>query len=185
MAYAGSGFFRNLRITRLEEEAVRPILDDPWAELKADGVIRHWRVSQPFEAGYASRKVPKTVRRGSDDWQEVTTGERGFVNLSALYPRDSTANVVFARTAVRSEKRERRLCRVTYTDRFRMWVNGKEVFDGPPRGWFDPGREKYNWSRLMPYTFDVELPLRQGDNEILVRAEATEKFGWAFWVRLR
>ena len=184
VCYAGSGYFRNLRITRLEDNQVQPVLADPWKELKADGVIRDWLVTEAFDAGYGGNKVPEPVRQDAGEWRKVTVDERGLVNLSALYPKQSTANVVFAKTTVNSLKKERRRCQLTYTDRFRMWVNGKEAFVGPPRGWFDPGREKYNWSRLLPYKFDLELPLNKGDNEILVRSEATEKFGWAFWVRL-
>jgi hypothetical protein len=51
------------------------------------------------------------------------------------------------------------------------------VFEGPPRGWVDPDREKHGNSRLVPEQFEVTLRLKAGEKLALVRSEVTEPLG--------
>lgn len=180
-AWAGSGRFRNLRVTVLEPGSVTPALGDPWAALKHPNTIRQWQVAGPYPAGYDA--PPEAVSRKETKWTEARTDARGVLNLTALFPHENTAHVAYARAMVRSAAAGAQKAYVTYTDRFKLWCNGKLVFEGKPRGWFDPDREQLGNSRLIPDQFQVELPLKRGDNVILLRSEVTEPFGWGFWMR--
>jgi hypothetical protein len=106
------------------------------------------------------------------------------VNLSAAFPDNNIKNAVFAETIIRAEAAGVRKAYVTYTDRFQLWCNGQPIFEGRPRGWFDPDREKLGNARLVPDQFEIELPLKAGENTIRVRSEVTEPFGWGFWIRV-
>jgi hypothetical protein len=94
--------------------------------------------------------------------------------------------VVLAKAAIRSPGDGARVTRLTYTDQLTMWLNGREVFRGERRGWFDPGRSAEGWfGRLKPDQFRAELPLRKGENEVVVRLEVNEPlFGSGFWMRV-
>ncbi len=183
-AYAGASHFRNLRVTALRKGAVKPLLPDTWRDLRVPGVIRRWQVTSPQGSEFGRAGIPAEVSQGGAQWQELEADDRGVINLSARFPGANTRHAVFARAIVPSRTERLRRAWVTYTDRFKLWCNGQEVFAGPPRGWFDPDREKLGNSRLIPGHFELKLPLKRGANTILVRSEVTEPFGWGFWVRL-
>jgi hypothetical protein len=63
-------------------------------------------------------------------------------------------------------------------------LNGHKVFNGHPRGWYDPDRDKHRGARLYPDQYEFDLNLIQGKNEILVRSELYEIWGWSIWIRI-
>jgi hypothetical protein len=174
-SYGGSGYYRRLRVVPLPPGSVKPVLADFWAAAAEKASVRDWRVSELRPAGEA---LP-----GKPEWKPVRADRRGVLDLSAIFPKHGR-NTVFAETVVHSERDGERIARVTYLDRFTLYCNGQEVFKGPDRHWFSPDRAKYGNSRLIPDQFEVRLPLRAGENKLLVRSEALEQFGWGFWLRL-
>jgi hypothetical protein len=182
--YKGSALFRNLRVTALPGAAVKPVLDDPWAEARRGEVLRDWMISPRQQKGYGEDRIPDEVAEDSVAWRKAPVDARGVVNLTSIFDPRNTAGVVYARTTLQAKAAGSRALRLTYTDNFILWCNGEKVFAGPPRQWFHPDREKYGNSRLIPDQFEVMIPVRVGENKLLVRSEATEPFGWAFWVRL-
>lgn len=190
--YYASAYFRNLRVTALED--VEPILDDTWGSVLGPGVIRNWSVSRMLPQGFGSDDPVAAASADDMNWRDVTGDRRGVVNVIGIAPGEyCRKGVVFARAAVGSAPRATsggasgaaRPFRLTYTDQLSMWCNGGKVFDGERRGWNDPGRsEADGWGRLMPDQFEVECELEPGENEILVRLEVNEPlFGSGFWVR--
>jgi hypothetical protein len=180
--YYGSAFFRNLRVTALQSSAIGPALPDPWEKVANGEIVRGFRLSPVLPAGTETGAV-----MDDGEWIDAPTDARGIVVVSAAGPAyASEKGVVFARATLRSAVKATRRSRLTYTDRLTMWVNGREVFRGEPRGWFDPGRSLEDWfGRLVPNQFETELPLDAGGNEILVRLEINEPFfGSGFWLRL-
>ncbi len=67
---------------------------------------------------------------------------------------------------------------------FTLYCNGQEVFKGPDRHWFSPDRAKYGNSRLIQGHSEIRLPLKTGQNKLVVRTEALEQFGWGFRMSL-
>lgn len=73
---------------------------------------------------------------------------------------------------------------------FSLCINpqkGKVLFQDPLNGefvagWNDP--EANHDCRLKPDHFEIELPLQAGENEILLRSQVTENWGWGFWMRI-
>jgi hypothetical protein len=185
--YYGSGYFRNLRITALGDGEVKPVLEDPWEKVVEKEIVRNWRMSRLLPEGAGKDDALATIESEEMNWREVPVDARGIVVLGAAGAEYATdKGVVFAGAIVETTEDATRTCLLTYTDQLTMWVNGREVFRGEPRGWFDPGRSPEDWfGRLMPDQFGVELPLEHGANEILVRLEVNEPlFGSGFWVRL-
>lgn len=182
-SWGGSGYYRNLRVTRLSPQDVKPLLADIWAGASRQNVLRDWRATGLQPAGFGADGLPAGIHSGKLEWKPIKADRRGVVDLSATFqPYDR--NTVYAETVVKSDQEVVRSAWVTYTDRFTLYCNGKEVFKGPDRHWFSPDREKYGNSRLIPDQFEVRLPLKAGENKLLVRSEALEQFGWAFWMRL-
>ena len=183
MTYAGSALFRNLKITEIAAREAAPVLTDPWAEARAGQTITSWEATPPRPKGYAEDRLPSEAISGSGPWTKAPADSRGVIHLTPLFRSQNTSGVSFARTRVEADKAGTRRLKVTYTDTFSLWCNGQKIFDGPPRQWFHPDREKNGNSRLIPDQYEVAVPLRAGANEIIVRTEVTEPFGWAFWMR--
>jgi hypothetical protein len=183
-AFAGSAWFRNLRVTRLPEGSVEPVLDDPWAAARSGQVLRNWKVSDPKPAGCCPGGASSDLLADPAAWRPAPVDSRGVLNLTSLFPDGNASGVVFARTTIRAEQAGVRRVKFTYTDNLSIWANGAKVFEGPPRQWFHPDRAKYGHSRLIPDQFEVSLPVEAGENLVVVRTETTEPFGWAFWMRL-
>jgi hypothetical protein len=182
--FAGSAWFRNLRVTRLPEGSVKPILDDPWAGVRQRKVLRDWEITEPHSQGCCPEGASPGLTADAKAWKRTPVDERGVVNVTALFPDKNTSGVVFARTTITAGQAGTRRLKLTYTDNFSLWVNRLMIFEGPPRQWFHPDRAKHGHSRLIPDQYEVSVPVAAGENEIVVRSEATEPFGWGFWVRL-
>ena len=186
MTYFGSALFRNLRVTALPAHAVRPRLDDPWALARnpGSGVLRDWQVTQPHGTGWSADGLPAAIAADPSAWQPAPADARGVIDLTRLFAPRNESGTVFARTTLRATVAGPRTLRLTYTDALTLWCNGERVFVGPQRQWFHPDRAKHGNSRLIPDQYEVTVPLRASANELLVRTEITERFGWGFWMRL-
>lgn len=183
--YVGSAFFRNLRVTALDPGDVRPLLADPWDAVVGKEIVCGWVMSPPLAEGAASDGPAAAA--ANEAWRDAWADARGVVVMSAAGREYVDGKcVVLAKAAIRSPGDGARVTRLTYTDQLTMWLNGAEVFRGEPRGWFDPGRSAEGWfGRLKPDQFHAELPLRVGENDLLVRLEVNEPlFGSGFWVRV-
>jgi hypothetical protein len=178
-SYYGSALFRDLRITRLEPSAVVPLLEDPWKEVRGTGILRDWRVSPRLDTGV----VPLEPPRADSSWLSPAVDGRGVVHLTSLFRESNASGTVFARTTLSARTSGEARLRLTYTDGFALWCNKLRVFEGPPRQWFHVDRAKNGFSRLIPDQYEVVVPVREGDNELVVRSETTEPFGWGFWLR--
>lgn len=184
MTYAGSALFRNLRITELSERAVRPLLPDPWAAARTGRVLTDWQVTPAREKRHSASGLPPEVSDGSGPWTVPPADRRGVISLTDAFGDRNTGGVTFARAVLVAPKAGQYRLKVTYTDDFSLWCNGQRVFTGPPRQWFHPEREKHGRSRLIPDQYEVVVSLKAGPNTLVARSEATEPFGWAFWMRL-
>jgi hypothetical protein len=181
--YAGSALFRNLRVARLKANEAPPLLADPWEPTRGADVLRDWRISPRYEKGAGAVALPEEITNGSVRWERPPIDGRGVVSLTGLFAELNTSGVVFARTTINAKRTGTRRLFVTYTDHLALWCNGIRVFEGPPRQWFHPDRAKHGNSRLIPDQYEVSVPVLPGRNELIVRSEITEPFGWGFWVR--
>lgn len=56
-----------------------------------------------------------------------------------------------------------------------LWCNGVQSFEGPVRGWYDPGRGPDDgFGRVLPDLFETELNIKAGDNTLVLRLEVNE-----------
>lgn len=175
-------YLRNLKITSLDDEELKPLVKDDWAEVRDKNILKQWTVTKPFEAGFGLNELPSSLKSPETEWHEIETDSKGVVNLGQKFPDNNKKGTSFAKTTIYSESDKLVKAWVSYTDRCKIWSNGKEVFEGPKRGWNDP--EANHDCRLKPDNYELILPLKKGDNEIILRSEVTENWGWGFWMRL-
>lgn len=180
--FKGKAYLRNLRITSLAGDDVKPILEDVWEDVRNSNIIRKWEITPPQSSEFGLDNIPEEIYSTEMKWITAETDVRGVMNVGALFPKQNNKGTIFARKIINSDKEQVLTAWVTYTDRCTMWCNGKQVFKGPKRGWDDP--ESNHDCRLKPDQFKIELPLKVGENVVLLRSEVTENWGWGFWMRL-
>jgi len=180
--HKGKAYLRNFRVTSLAKDDVKSFLEDIWKDVRNLNIIRKWEITPPQSSEFGLENIPEEIYSPEMKWIKAETDARGVMNVGALFPEQNRKGTVFAKRIVNSEKEKVRKAWVTYTDRCTIWCNGKQVFKGPKRGWNDP-ESNYD-CRLKPDHFEIELPLKKGENVILLRSEVTENWGWGFWMRL-
>lgn len=139
------------------------------------GVIGKWNISS-----YVKEKDVQAMTLSSDltraqIWQILGVETNGIANLSKLAKRDRVNNTVLVKTTIRSDTAKTIPFKFGYSDRVRLFVNGKFVY-GANAGFRSRDERFYGTVGL----FDtVGLNLKAGENTII--AAVSENFGgWAF-----
>ena len=141
-----------------------------------EGVITRWQVSTPF----AETEVADTLRlsrNAGDDlqWNALGVETNGIANLAKLEGRDGDINTVFVRLRINADRQGMKELRFGYSDRVRIYLNGKRVYAGNA-GW---RARDYRFLGTVGFFDSAGLDLKRGDNELLVAVSETFG-GWAF-----
>ncbi|MDZ7721705.1 MAG: hypothetical protein U5R06_02475 [candidate division KSB1 bacterium] len=180
--YNGSALFRNLKITRLDSAQMTPLLPDPWAEARQKERVQNWQISRVYPQDISSQ----ALETSEADWRRPVVDARGIVNVTATYPQQQDKGTVYATGDLTCDTDTCRILHLSYTDQLTVWINDVQVFDGPARGWYDPGRTPMEgFGRLLPDLFQIRINLKAGANDIHVRHLINEpQFGSGFWMGL-
>lgn len=144
----------------------------PESETAPDNAVMTWDVSSPFdEASLAEQTTLNRDATAALTWQTVPAEASGVVNLAQYAVIDEGADTVFARTTIAGRRGEVRTMKIGYSDRVRVYLNGKLVYAG------DNGYQSRDFRYLGTIgLFDtVVLPLQRGENELLFAV--SESFG--------
>jgi len=145
------------------------------------GYLMDWEISRPFARRLVDfDRYPNAEALGATPWTRAAAlPQRGFLDISRTYGRTGTEpDVVIARTTVRANRDEVRKFWLGYCDEVSVFLNGRPVFYGNSR---------YQWRDLsflgiMGLNDALSLPLRRGDNEVLVLLSEASG-GWGLTVR--
>ena len=147
------------------------------AIVMAAGTVTDWEVSRSFKAQLFDRDVyPRFFAIFAGEWQPVTPEATGLVDVARYAMRNGPEpDLVFAKTVVRSDKRQKVKLTFGYSDEIDLFFNREKVFSGKS------GYRHRDPSFLgIVGPFDsVDLTLEKGLNEIFMMV--TETFGgWGF-----
>lgn len=144
------------------------------------GTLTRWDVAGPVAAPLEG---PVREVAGSLEWRTVTAEEEGLVSLTRHVgpPAPGTRETAWARTSLRAEASVDVPLDLAYSDDVTVFLNGRPLYSGHG-----------GWSTRYPRFFGalrrgfetVWLPLRAGDNELLLAVSDALPFGWGFAARL-
>ncbi len=141
-----------------------------------EGLITRWQVSEPFsEATVATLLRLKASESSSHSWQTSSLESNGIANLAKLTGRTREQDTVFVRQVIRSEAAQLKALQFGYSDRARLYLNGKQVYSGIA-GWRS---RNFSFMGLVGFFDTVILDLHEGDNELMVAVSETFG-GWAW-----
>lgn len=171
----GPIYFSNFSVSPLTNEdriTAEPALE---IELPA-GLIEEWQVSEPLgEANSENELFLTAASSGASDWQSMRVDDKGFANLAKLRPSTNEDNSVFIRATIDSETDQFKEMLFGYSDRARIYLNGKRIYNGIG-GW---QIRNYSYMGLVSFHDSVGLDLKSGENELLIAV--SETFGGWGW----
>ena len=187
--------------TYLSNFQLRTTPDAPWERHlppMPPGALTRWSLSPAYDALDRRLERPLTAAESKAiPWQEVEAEAPGLVAVNRYrqspHPRVSFASdfsrrlepqpgmkVVYARTAIVSERAQVKKLELGYSDDVSVFLNGKILYRGrSAQNFRDPGF----LGIVSPENDAVYLPLKKGRNE-LVLALSELGGGWGFVCRL-
>ena len=171
----GTAYFSNLRYELNEGLALPP----PAPREALRGLISVWELSTPFTAiGVDFTKYPGEAVAAAS-WRPVAADRRGMVDVSRYFPRRSRAgDCVLARTTLSAESDTLLRLSFGYSDIITVFLNRQPIYSGNAAY---QSRDR-SFLGIIGYFDDLYLPLKSGDNELLVLVGETSG-GWAFCFR--
>jgi hypothetical protein len=144
----------------------------------APGTVTGWRVAGPFAAPDTAALPPLPA---SAQWIPIAVEELGLVNVTKVLKKPSAGRfVAYLRTTVRSDAARLTPLEIGYSDDIMIWLNGAPVFLGINA---QGSRYPDYLGLIAPTTERIYLPLRRGENELLV-ALSDRVGGWGLAARL-
>ncbi|USG63733.1 hypothetical protein NDK47_16300 [Brevibacillus ruminantium] len=159
-------YIRNLVIEEIPQAPIEPEATD-LRKLKSESFITEWRVSSSL------------IQDGAKDqtWTKAFVEENGTLNINRIH-RAKPGATVEVKSDFAIEEEEETVLSLGYSDSIRLWVNGKEVYQGD-WCWSPP----YHDGRIRPDFASVPIKWRKGANSIRAELSQRESFGWGLAVK--
>jgi hypothetical protein len=180
---------------------VRTTSDAPWERRlppMPPGTLTQWQISPSYDGLARDLERPLSSSDAANiQWQDVEAEPPGFVVLyryrEAPHPRASFATdfskrldpqpgvkVLYARTAIESDRDQVKKLFIGYSDDVSVFLNGQILFRGRSAQNF---RDPAFLGIVNPENDAVYLPLKKGSNELML-AVSELGGGWGFICRL-
>jgi hypothetical protein len=140
-----------------------------------EGLITSWNVSTPFAEADVATVLTLDDADSDLKWNKLETETNGIANLAKLATADDNSDTVFVRLNVNADRAMMKELRFGYSDRVRIYLNGKRVYHGVAH-W---RARDFRFLGTVGFFDSVGLDLKRGDNEVLVAVSETFG-GWAW-----
>ena len=152
-----------------------------------DGAIRNWLLSGTLQNGTLDDALTLPAQDDDAKWTAVTTDASGVINLSEHLPADgfgggdADRTTAIAKTVIGSDRERTVPLLFGYSDRIRVYLNGRVLYSGQNR--FQEQDRRYQG--LVSRTDTLYLDLREGVNELAFVMREDDRFGWGFLTEVK
>lgn len=145
-------------------------------EPQPEGLIERFEVSAPFKEDDISAVFDLSdFAAAPETWTTLEVENDGVANLARLAPIQDGNNTVLVRMSFDSENADTRLLNFGYSDRVRLFVDGKLVYSGNAQ-W---RARDHRFLGTIALVDSIALALEPGKTEVI--AAVSESFGgWGF-----
>ncbi len=144
------------------------------------GMVRTWRISNSFsEKSLTDKYLLDNDELQHLTWKTLATEELGFVNIGKYIVKTNEQNSVFAKFTTRSDKDQIRKLSVGFSDRCKVFLNGRLLYAG--NNTFKS--RDYRFYGTIGFWDEVFLDLKKGNNEVVI-AVSEDFGGWGVEARL-
>ena len=173
--FLSPAYFANFTMRRGETPAAEGGDGAPPDKVPA-GAIARWRVSTTFPEKRLDSFDDLDAAQWRDiKWDTLDSSVAGIANLAMLRkPERDKNNTVFAATTIHADAAKRVLLRFGFSDRVRVYLNGRPIY----RGNDGFQTRDYRYLGTVGLFDELVLPLKRGDNELWF-AVSEDFGGWA------
>ncbi len=176
--FMGGAHYANFSYQEREvEEMLSPAPELPALD---KGTIKNWQVSSPLgEKSLDTVLNLKSITSKISEWKTLPIEYDGLVNLAKLSPVTEDTNTALAKFTIVSEKDQLKGLQFGYSDRARVYVNGKLIYSGQR----EFRSRDYRYLGTIGWFDALYLDLAKGENEVIIAV--SESFGgWGLKARL-
>lgn len=137
--------------------------------------IRSWQVSKPSELPRGKELFDADFPTHATEWLTFNAERRGMINLSREYGNSSNRRYVWMRTRIHSPSEKKITMSLGFSDDVWVYANRSPVF--ADKNDYRSAMRKKPDGRLSTENAHFEIPLKEGDNELLIGL-ANDFFGW-------
>ncbi len=182
VVFEGLAAFANLVI---KPEAIDDLSSKEGIDLTGHDAnyIRNWRISSP-------QPLPKGREVWQGDypkdenavWESITAERLGLINVTRKFGRSESRRFVFLKTKIKSVTQKEVKVDFGFSDEAWVFINGSLAY--ADKNLYVQTMRKYPDGRLSIDNSSFIIPLRQGDNELVI-ALANDFYGWGIIARLQ
>ncbi len=180
LSFDGEAMFANLIIKPGETEGLSPNAGMDLTD-NDPKYIRHWEVSAPAAFSASQILTEEQLPKDTTRWMPIAAERRGLINLNrrfegnefTSYPRQ--ARYVWLRTQIRATMKKTVKLDLGFNKIVFVYVNRRLLYQGQN----EAGNlfAKNPEGRIDITNATLEVPLKQGNNELLIGI-ATNLYGW-------
>jgi hypothetical protein len=187
IAFQGNQIITNLVVKPGQVEGLSPVAGTDATDYDSR-YLRHWVMTAPDTVGEDVRRANFVGIRGLPGekavWKPIEAERRGFVNLSRIFGGTvpfGVPRMMFLKTTIRAREAKTVQLRLGFLDDIAVFVNDRLIKVDKNNFGF-PATKVPN-GRLSIENSTVQLPLKEGDNVLLV-ALGGNFFSWGLVARL-
>ncbi len=144
--------------------------------------LRQWSVTKPLLLPEGRELTTEDLPKEGTVWTRIEAERRGLVHLTRLFGNNSgTRRVVWLKCRLKVPEAQNRRVDFGFTNEVWIFLNGKLAM--VDKNFFGEILSKQPRARCSTENTFFNLPLRAGDNELLVGV-ANDSFGWGIIARL-
>ncbi len=181
IAFEGAGYIANL-IVRPNQTEDLPAIEGYDPTRHDPRYVRAWQISQPLPLPLGQEVLPIHFPKPETSWQPLATERYGLVNLSRQFGSSTERRLVWLRTKIKANAAQKRRVALGFSDDVWVFINGQPVFTDKNNYYLAPVMRKSPDGRISPDNGSIDLPLKTGENEVLVGL-ANDFYGWGLIAR--
>ena len=148
--------------------------------------LRNWQVTEPVDFPFGKDIMNEDIPNENTQWSPLKAESFALVNLSRAFGLTKSPNrrLVWLKTTIESEKSQSRLLNLGFSDEVWVLINGQLLY--LDKNYYRSPIMKEPRGRCSVENTSFEVPLREGDNELMIGV-GNNFFGWgivARWDRL-
>ncbi|HEX7756646.1 MAG TPA: hypothetical protein VF421_14945 [Niabella sp.] len=182
IAFDGKGIISHLVIRPNETEGLSPGADMDVTD-NDPRYLRSWQVGVPFAFPAGQELYSRLFPDSAAQWQPIHAERAGLVNLTRLLGGGNYLNrqAVWLKVVLHLEKEQKQRIDFGFSDEVWVYLNGKTIY--ADKNLYLEGMRKIPDGRISVENAQFELPLKAGDNELLIGV-ANNFYGWGVIARL-
>lgn len=144
--------------------------------------IRNWAVTAPSNLEIGKEIYTANLPKAEIYTDNIVAEAKGMVNITKKYGGNMPRRVVYLKAKIKSESLQKVGMNLGFSDEVWVFLNNQMIYVDKNIYLQAPMR-KYPEGRISLLNSKMTLPLKQGDNELVI-AVANDFYGWGIIARL-